>query len=65
MFIVEYTEGIGWHDARIVPFQNISLSPADIKGALTSLPIYLALTLILTVIANLIVRKIQPESAMF
>jgi hypothetical protein len=34
--------------------QHISLSPADIKGALTSLPIYLALTLILTVICGLL-----------
>jgi len=24
MFIMNYTEGQGWHDARIVPFQNIS-----------------------------------------
>ncbi len=28
MFVMEYTEGIGWHDARVVPFENISLSPA-------------------------------------
>jgi len=28
MFIMDYTEGKGWHDARIVPFQKISLSPA-------------------------------------
>ena len=28
MFVMNYTEGTGWHDARIVPFQNISLSPA-------------------------------------
>ena len=28
MFVMNYTEGQGWHDARIVPFQNISLSPA-------------------------------------
>ncbi len=28
MFIMNYTEGAGWHDARIVPFENISLSPA-------------------------------------
>ena len=28
MFIMNYTEGKGWHDARIEPFQNISLSPA-------------------------------------
>lgn len=28
MFIMNYTEGRGWHDARIEPFHNISLSPA-------------------------------------
>ena len=28
MFVMNYTEGQGWHDARVVPFQNISLSPA-------------------------------------
>lgn len=28
MFIMNYTDGKGWHDARIVPFGNISLSPA-------------------------------------
>ncbi len=28
MFIMNYTEGKGWHDARIEPFHNISLSPA-------------------------------------
>ncbi len=28
MFEVDYTEGKGWHDPRIVPFHNISLSPA-------------------------------------
>ena len=28
MFVMNYTEGQGWHDPRIVPFQNISLSPA-------------------------------------
>ena len=28
MFIMNYTEGHGWHDPRIVPFQNLSLSPA-------------------------------------
>ena len=26
MFIMDYTEGKGWHDARIVPFSDISLS---------------------------------------
>lgn len=28
MFIMNYDTGKGWHDARIVPFQEISLSPA-------------------------------------
>lgn len=28
MFIMNYTEGQGWHDPRIVPFDRISLSPA-------------------------------------
>ena len=28
MFVMNYTAGQGWHDPRIVPFQNISLSPA-------------------------------------
>lgn len=28
MFIMNYSGEKGWHDARIVPFQNISLSPA-------------------------------------
>ena len=28
MFIMDYTEGKGWHDARIVPYGEISLSPA-------------------------------------
>ncbi len=29
MFIMDYTQGKGWHDARIVPFQDITLSPAS------------------------------------
>lgn len=29
MFVMEYTEGKGWHDPRIVPYQNLSLSPAS------------------------------------
>jgi len=29
MFIMDYTEGEGWHDQRIVPFENISLHPAS------------------------------------
>lgn len=28
MFVMNYDKGEGWHDARIVPFDNISLSPA-------------------------------------
>ncbi|XJZ28924.1 branched-chain amino acid aminotransferase [Bacillota bacterium Lsc_1132] len=28
MFIMDYNEGQGWHDARIVPYQPISLDPA-------------------------------------
>ncbi len=28
MFIMDYTEGKGWHDARIVPYGNLSFSPA-------------------------------------
>ena len=29
MFVMEYSEGQGWHDARIIPFGNLSLSPAS------------------------------------
>lgn len=28
MFVMDYEEGKGWHDARIVPFQDLHLSPA-------------------------------------
>ncbi len=28
MFIMNYTEGKGWHDARIVPYGNLSLDPS-------------------------------------
>ncbi len=28
MFMMNYTDGQGWHDARIVPFGNLSLHPA-------------------------------------
>ena len=28
MFVMNYTEGMGWHDPRVVPFSDISLSPA-------------------------------------
>ncbi len=29
MFIMDYTEGKGWHNARIVPFENLSIHPAS------------------------------------
>ena len=29
MFIMDYDSEIGWHNARIVPFANISLHPAS------------------------------------
>ena len=29
MFIMNYTNGKGWHDPRIVPYQDITLSPAS------------------------------------
>ncbi|MFJ7661223.1 branched-chain amino acid aminotransferase [Lysinibacillus sp. NPDC097162] len=28
MFIVDYTEGMGWHDPRIMPYQPLSLDPS-------------------------------------
>ena len=28
MFIMDYTAGKGWHDARIVPYQPVTLDPA-------------------------------------
>ena len=28
MFIMDYTEGKGWHDARIVPYGPLTLDPA-------------------------------------
>src|SRR5699024_1187469 len=30
MFVMDYTEGKGWHDPQIVPYQNLSLDPAAI-----------------------------------
>ena len=30
MFMMNYTEGIGWHDERIVPYQNFSLEPSTL-----------------------------------
>ncbi|WP_226034814.1 branched-chain amino acid aminotransferase [Aquibacillus saliphilus] len=30
MFIMDYIEGKGWHDSRIVPYQSITLDPASI-----------------------------------
>ncbi len=28
MFLMNYTEGVGWHDPRIEPFHNLEVSPA-------------------------------------
>ncbi|MGN0447517.1 MAG: branched-chain amino acid aminotransferase [Acutalibacteraceae bacterium] len=28
MFIMDYTEGKGWHDARVVPYENLSIAPS-------------------------------------
>lgn len=28
MFIMDFTKGIGWHDARIIPYQNFDITPA-------------------------------------
>ena len=28
MFIMDYDEGMGWHDARVVPYQPIALDPS-------------------------------------
>ncbi len=28
MFIMDYDEGMGWHDARVVPYQPLSLDPS-------------------------------------
>ena len=30
MFVMDYTEGEGWHDARIVPYQPFALDPATV-----------------------------------
>ncbi|MBS4194273.1 branched-chain amino acid aminotransferase [Lederbergia citri] len=30
MFVMDYTKGKGWHDARIIPYQPITLDPAAI-----------------------------------
>jgi len=30
MFIMDYTPADGWHDARIVPYENLSISPSSI-----------------------------------
>ena len=29
MFVMDYNTADGWHDARIVPYENISVSPAN------------------------------------
>ena len=28
MFVMDYDKGQGWHDARVIPYQNLSLDPA-------------------------------------
>jgi branched-chain amino acid aminotransferase len=28
MFMMDYTEGTGWHDARVIPYQPLTLDPA-------------------------------------
>jgi len=30
MFVMDYIEGKGWHDPKIIPYQNLSLDPAAI-----------------------------------
>ena len=30
MFVMDYTEGKGWHDARIIPYQPFALDPATV-----------------------------------
>ena len=30
MFVMDYTEGEGWHDARIVPYAPFQLDPATV-----------------------------------
>lgn len=30
MFIMDYKEGLGWHDPRIIPYQPISLDPSSV-----------------------------------
>ena len=29
MLLIDYQEGLGWHDARVVPYGNLSLDPAS------------------------------------
>ena len=36
MFLMNYDEGQGWHDPRIVPFENISLSCRNVPSLWTS-----------------------------
>ena len=30
MFVMDYAEGKGWHDARVVPYALFSLDPATV-----------------------------------
>ena len=34
MFMMEYHEGRGWHDPRIVPYAPFTLDPGDLRAAL-------------------------------
>ena len=38
MFVMNYTEGKGWHDARIEPYANISLAPSAESNATQGTP---------------------------
>jgi len=29
MFVMDYTEGLGWHDASIIPYQDLKVDPAS------------------------------------
>ena len=39
MFVMDYTEGEGWHDARIVPYAPFPLDPATVVAADLGRPI--------------------------
>ena len=39
MFVMDYTEGEGWHDARIVPYAPFPLDPATVVAADRGVPV--------------------------